>query len=305
MLDWLRKLGKGREPEPKAPRSSDFGERLREGGFDRRASEIQALVRPCLVGKPTPTDDDRIPVGGTKSGGRPDLPPGFGWPEDEKGPLPFIAQLDLAELRTFAHTAELPEGGVLSFFYSAHYWGFDPKDRRGFRVEWFPDSTGLRRRSAAATARKGDFEEPVLYPSCTLALLEAASPPDPDSIAMKQLGLSEEEESAYADLHVDWDTDVSHPYQVLGNPSPIQGEMQLECQLVSHGLDCGDGTAYGDPRAKELAPGAADWRLLLQVDSSDDAGMMWGDVGMVYFWIREQDLRDRRFDQVWAVMQCS
>jgi uncharacterized protein YwqG len=45
-------------------------------------------------------------------------------------------------------------------------------------------------------------------------------------------------------------------------------------------------------------------RFLLQVDSDDAAGMMWGDAGMLYFWIRDDDLAARRFDRAWCVMQC-
>jgi uncharacterized protein YwqG len=43
--------------------------------------------------------------------------------------------------------------------------------------------------------------------------------------------------------------------------------------------------------------------LLLQVDS-DDVGMMWGDGGRLYFWIREQDARRADFSNVWMILQC-
>jgi len=33
-----------------------------------------------------------------------------------------------------------------------------------------------------------------------------------------------------------------------------------------------------------------DWQLLMQLDSEDEAGMMWGDVGKLYFTILEHDL---------------
>jgi uncharacterized protein YwqG len=72
-------------------------------------------------------------------------------------------------------------------------------------------------------------------------------------------------------------------HQLFGHSYSIQGDMTLECQLVTNGLYCGNPTGYNDPRAEELAPGAADWRLLLQIDSDDDLDLLWGDSGMLYF----------------------
>jgi hypothetical protein len=54
----------------------------------------------------------------------------------------------------------------------------------------------------------------------------------------------------------------------------------------------------------ELESGRYDWILLLQLDSDDDAGMMWGDVGMLYFWIKREDLKKENFDNVWMILQC-
>jgi uncharacterized protein YwqG len=61
---------------------------------------------------------------------------------------------------------------------------------------------------------------------------------------------------------------------------------------------------YHDPKAKELESGRNDWILLLQLDSDDDTGMMWGDVGMLYFWIRKSDLIIHDFSNVWMILQC-
>ena len=67
----------------------------------------------------------------------------------------------------------------------------------------------------------------------------------------------------------------------MGHPKVIQNEMQLECQLVSNGLYCGDASGYDHPTRKILETGAMDWRLLFQLDTDDDfqsgkPGMMWG-----------------------------
>jgi len=47
------------------------------------------------------------------------------------------------------------------------------------------------------------------------------------------------------------------------------------------------------------------WRLLAQIDSDDAAKMMWGDVGKLYFMIRPDDLRARRFGQARFAWQCT
>jgi uncharacterized protein YwqG len=94
-------------------------------------------------------------------------------------------------------------------------------------------------------------------------------------------------------------------HQIGGFPSPVQGDiMELECQLVSHGIYCGDESGYRDPRATELGASARDWKLLLEFDSDDDLDVMWGDGGMLYFWVREQDARAGKFADTWLVLQC-
>jgi uncharacterized protein YwqG len=90
-----------------------------------------------------------------------------------------------------------------------------------------------------------------------------------------------------------------------GYPDPIQSEdMDLDCQLVSNGLYCGDESGYKDKRAAMLEAGRSDWTLLLQIDSDDGTEMMWGDGGTLYFWIRKDDLAARNFDDVWMILQC-
>jgi uncharacterized protein YwqG len=91
-----------------------------------------------------------------------------------------------------------------------------------------------------------------------------------------------------------------------GHPALIQSDMELECQLVSNGLYCGDSSGWHSPAVQTLAPGAADWRLLLQLDEEFlEDGVVWGDSGCVYFWCRHQDMAAGRFDRGWTVLQCS
>lgn len=45
--------------------------------------------------------------------------------------------------------------------------------------------------------------------------------------------------------------------------------------------------------------------LFLQIDSVEDkTGMMLGDCGRIYFWIKKQDLLNKNFDNTWCILQC-
>jgi uncharacterized protein YwqG len=89
-----------------------------------------------------------------------------------------------------------------------------------------------------------------------------------------------------------------------GWPSPVQGEMETECQLVTNGIFCGLPEGYTSRKAMRLRPGAADWRLVLQIASDERVGFEWGDSGKLYVWMREQDIHARRFDRCWTILQC-
>ena len=80
--------------------------------------------------------------------------------------------------------------------------------------------------------------------------------------------------------------------------------MELECELVTNGLYCGDPSGYNDPKAKKLEPNAKNWQLLLQIDSNEENEMMWGDGGRLYFWIKKDDLLNKNFDKTWFSLQC-
>jgi uncharacterized protein YwqG len=229
-------------------------------------------------------------------GGAPPLPPGTAWPSKGGAPLTFLACLDLGALQAALPVPWLPQSGRLLFFYDAENqpWGFDPKDRGSWAVmlalgDAPPSSappTGASLTHHAVTFTKIDS-----YPSYERPAVVALQLTDAESEL-----LIDARDAAFG---------TAPHHQVAGFPDPVQGdEMELECQLVSNGLYCGDSSGYLSRRASELREGAKDWRLLFQIDSDDDLGVMWGDAGILYFWIREEDARAGRFDQAWAVLQC-
>lgn len=233
-------------------------------------------------------------------GGLPDLPPAFIWPEQGVVRLSFLARLSLTEIQQVQKVDWLPSSGALLFFYDLDKqpWGFDPSDRGGAAVLHAPDlpcpSLELQNdpvHSGALPHRNVSFRRIDVFPSWERESVEA-------------FGFSDAESDRYSELAEGVIGDEAK-HQVGGFPAPVQrDEMELECQLVTNGLYCGDPRGYKDPRAAALESGAADWKLLFQMDSDDDLGVMWGDAGMIYFWIREQAAARGKFEECWLILQC-
>lgn len=92
-----------------------------------------------------------------------------------------------------------------------------------------------------------------------------------------------------------------------GWPDVIQDNMTLECELVSRGYNLGGLEDFPTHLAeREGAASVENWRLLFQLDSfeMEDFDLNFGDDGALYFYIRTEDLKARRFDRVWVILQC-
>jgi uncharacterized protein YwqG len=247
-------------------------------------------------------------IGESRLGGSPDLAPNFQWPTNKGDPIDFLLQINLARAAPLDQTGSLPPSGLLSFFYDLEKqpWGFDPEDMLGFRVCFTPSGVSLH--SMPVPRRSFALEQCFIYFRSGLSL------PHYGSRAYEQFDktahLTEEEVEAYFEYCSEVER-LGRPnlgdgnHRLLGYSANIQGDMQLEATLVTNGLYCGNASGYKDPRREVLESGADDWILLLQLDSDDTAGLMWGDVGTLYYWIRKQDLAACRFDRVWMALQCS
>lgn len=275
------------------------------------ALNLPSLARPSVRLATQRVPDARLEIGNSRIGGVPDVPPGFEWPRwmptdarnqqhhpNRLAPLGFIAQFDLRAIPQIDKA--LPDTGWLYFFYDLYCqpWGFDPADRGCCRVIYADcDRTALVRTQPPDDAAKEHVFEPCFVESWTEVTL-------PENLSRVKYG------SPGFDAYHALCDELSQrggltQHRLLGHAQPIQNEMELECQLVSSGLYCGDSSGYQSEQARVLKSGAADWRLLLQIDTDEEGpGWMWGDVGRIYFWIRKQDLAARRFDDVWLIFQC-
>lgn len=283
-------------------KNADVLKLIEDSGLERIADQIrdEALLSNRMI--TSPAGNENQPTGRSRIGGRPDLPYGVQWPTYNGKRLSFIAQIRLDDVPW--KWDALPQTGLLSFFYNAvdQPWGYDPEHAGQWKVLYNADLTTLERQTLTDSIKQdGDYAE------LNVSFSVQTTIPDWNALACRRMGFAENETERYIALTeqvAEYNAPEYPIHRFLGNPDQVQGEMQLKCQLVTHGIDCGDPSGYQDPRRKELEPGAAGWKLLLQIDSEDEMEMIWGDFGSIYFWIHEDDLRKGDFEKAWVILQC-
>ncbi len=274
------------------------------------SSHIDALIgnaKEAIALIPTHEGDETIENGYSKLGGCPDVPPDFEWPKNHDGqPLSFIVQINLADVAKLDTAERLPNYGVLSFFYDNLCWGFSPKDKDGFRVFHFDDRySKLTRMPPPEMPSKKmlgfiKIDQKVReFKPCRLALKKFLALPDALTL------FPNDDDEQFWDAFYEMLESIGGHHRLLGYAEPIQDSMELQCELVTNGIYCGDPSGYKDPKVKELEGNASQWKLLLQIDSDTHAtDMMWGDAGRLYVWIKEEDLRNSNFERCWLISQC-
>lgn len=288
-------------------KKNEILELLAASGLEAYTERFDSLIFPTYEIQLNPKEDADIPTGASKIGGEPDLHADVEWPQWESHNMSFVAQINLADL---SDNTLLPSEGVLSFFYTVE--GLENPDfyeaPDTCRVIYTPAErlSQLDRRSLPELA-----EEAVFRPNVA-AFTPALCVPASESAYLESMDLGWNGNREHFDLY--WKvfleayrertqpSDTIH--RLLGHPDQIQGDMQVACEVMTTDLTY-DMLQDAEVNARTVKS-ALQWRLLLQIDSDEDnTGIMFGDVGRIYFWIREDDLAAQRFDRVVCEMQCS
>jgi uncharacterized protein YwqG len=159
-----------------------------------------------------------------------------------------------------------PQSGLLQFFYDldACVWGGTPGDERHYRVLFH--ETGVSLAPVRSQAMAIDERAIAFAPAISL-------PP------VDEIELPAELEDEYTSLA--WTSDTVH--QLGGHP------MEIQNPVVDYLDHVEDGRNY---------------RLLLQLDSEEPLGLLWGDVGRIFLMIHRDDLVAAKFDRVELNLQC-
>ena len=260
----------------------------RDAGLEHRAEDVRRLARASLRLTPAATDER----GGTRLGGRPDLPPGFRWPSRDGHDLGFVAQVNLAGVAAVDADAPLPHDGLLLFFYDLAGLpsGLRAADRAACRVVLVDGSAELE---------TDEVHVPMLQP-LPLELSRELQLPGAWSFQMEPLELESRDNLAWDELRrqlaaaqgVELEEATADPvalHRLLGYHDELGGEVELDCELAASGFDPDDLERYYEVRAEHEAQ-AREWRVLLQVSADDDLRTPRGDFDRLYFCIREADI---------------
>lgn len=264
-------------------------------GLSRLTPVLLPLQAGSLRLKTRAVDEAKLAPGASKLGGLPDLPEGTAWPAWNGTPLGLVAQIQLADVHAYPAARELPDSGWLYFFYDGRQqaYGDKPEDRGAWQVLYAP--AGPVKRQTAPAGRPDESR----FKACAVDFAAEATLPKDPQVFVPKLEWQADEQDKYEDLLDKHFSARGTPrHRLLGQTDELQDDMHRQVQLLAHGV-----ADDQDPRAAKLAAGALDWRLLLQVDSDEAAGMRWGSSGRLYFWIEKAALQKQRFDDVWMVMQ--
>lgn len=248
--------------------------------FKPYRKQIEDTVRPYIR---VSLKKDSTKISQSKFLGNPYLPKSVEHPKDSKGkPMILLAQLNFGEMPALEH---MPAHGILQFFISAE-----------------DELSGL---NCDSPTQQSDFR--VLYHSEVMdddsLLITDFSYLDQlnmDCVPIREeLSLSfqiEYEPVSYRDFRFDeWLSELTKPDD---NELDL-GEFYNDTFTSDTGHKIG-----GYPFFTQTDPRDYDQTLqeheilLLQIDSDDDMGILWGDSGVANFFIKKEDLKKLDFSNV-------
>lgn len=248
----------------------------------------------------------------SKVGGKPYLPSDFEWPvftdkEDNKThSLSFLCQINLEEVIPYDKDNVLPKNGMLYFFYECESsrWGFDADDKGAAKVFYYENLDGF-----ISLDIPSDITDEFKIPELAISFNSRNSYPMYEEFDLynKLEPDFEDYDELLEKLGVDLDEEEVN--KLLGYANIIQNEILTECERVNRGLYCGDSESYQNTPEdveEDIEKHASDWTLLFQLGTiaTDDFEWMFGDCGMIYFYIKKTDLENKNFDNIHFSVQC-
>ena len=221
----------------------------------------------------------------SKFGGIPYLPKNLRYPKDLNGtPMKLLAQLNFAQLPPIA---PFPAQGILQFFLSSDILHIETKNHQEifqhfFKVRYHLNTTEqLKANERENPSSQIEFTNFPINEELSLKFIETTEPISAFDYRLSTLLGKEIFKQQYNLDGLDFMEDVYMQYylgaghKIGGYPYFLQKDIRSNSQLLKK---------YDT--------------LLLQIDSNDALGIMWGDSGVANFFINRENLLKRDFTDI-------
>ncbi|NLG81599.1 MAG: DUF1963 domain-containing protein [Bacilli bacterium] len=270
-----------------------FKKEMRRVGLEKYTAKLFPIAKQAIYLDLVKINEENIPIGASKIGGHPDIFLGFHWPSNGDVLLAFLAQINLKEISNLHDGSLLPRTGHLYFFYDCVNMpeGNIHSDKNGFRVLYYDTSEQPLIRIDYPEKLK--HQRNSIFPTCQVSFRNKWSLP------------SYEERKFNNDNYLNYIAlENGKETYLLGYCKNIQGDVRETCAIVNLNINHYEEEKIVRTDLKRINKDKEEWILLFQLDSVEECKMMWCDMGMLYFMIKEEDLRNKRFDKTWLVLQC-
>ena len=222
----------------------------------------------------------------SKIGGHPTLPSGIDWPDIEGFGLHFLAEVHLDEVPRGLVSDALPDSGVLYFFLGLGEFTdlmtgrvlYAP-EAGPHRVKRHPNLGELQSYFTRHPGQDNVLIETAVRPTVAtvphLSTFDYGAASKDLNICLGEISKKRYKESVSAAGHINGRQHLKfeedYVYNMVGGP-----KLDIPNATMGHGVK------------------------LLQLDSAGSLGLQFGDMGVVEFWIDEDDLREGRFDRAFV-----
>lgn len=307
-------------------------------GLSEIEDAILGLAKPAVQIERTRVDEDTLPLGASKLGGNPDLPPEFEWPYWNDKPLTFIAQFKLSEVANpqlpppdpaqltlwdmdiipvvHRHTEDmLPSQGILYYFYAAEeipLGAYSEKD--GWRVVYLENEIQPLTRTLQPMA-PGKWGQIMALPAHRINFVRWLSLPIIRSRDTKWWESLDKQTTDKA-LSLDWfkssywkltfEKRSQDTHYIYGYPTPVNKYVEWETVIHALQLKRNERWDFIHPNGElaDINQEVDKWQFLFQIASDNSLKVMWGDLGTIYISIPKTSLHKRSFEDCWTIMQC-
>ena len=265
--------------------------------------KIIKLIKPAIGILTKKMESDNWKIGGSKIGGKPDLPKDVSWPRVNDSDLVFCAQYNFSEFKKFDVENLLPEKGMLYVFIGINgeynEFSIEQKDCKIFFIENLED---LERKEYPTTLKTEGKVEPA-----EIQYFESITIPDDENY--KLIYFDEKYEDFYFHFYQDTEEYIAEElngiadnmHQILGEDKSIQSSVVYE--FSKNELNISD-EKYTE-KWNEILDNSKTFSNLLQLDCMDSNTNLdkFGGSGVFYIGLKTKELENKNFNNLMISFQ--